>query len=50
MSRIAKSPINVPSGVEVKLDGAAVNVKGPKGQLVLELHPTVGVKQSDDVL
>ena len=50
MSRIANSPINVPSGVEVKLDDAAVSVKGPKGQLVLELHPTVGVKQSDDVL
>jgi large subunit ribosomal protein L6 len=50
MSRIANSPINVPSSVEVKLDDAAVSVKGPKGQLVLELHPTVGVKQSDDVL
>ena len=50
MSRVANSPINVPSGVDVKLDGAAVSVKGPKGQLALELHPTVGVKQSDNVL
>ena len=50
MSRVANSPINVPSGVDVKLDGAAVSVKGPKGQLALELHPAVGVKQSDNVL
>ena len=50
MSRVANSPINVPSGVDVKLDGVAVSVKGPKGQLALELHPTVGVKQSDNVL
>ena len=50
MSRVANSPINVPSGVDVKLDGAAVSVKGPKGQLALELHPPVGVKQSDNVL
>ena len=50
MSRVAKNPINVPSGVEVKLDDAVVSVTGPKGQLALELHPSVGVKQSDNVL
>jgi len=32
MSRIGKRPVEVPSGVEVKLDGNTVNVKGPKGQ------------------
>jgi large subunit ribosomal protein L6 len=35
MSRIGKSPIPVPAGVEVKIDGANVSVKGPKGQLSL---------------
>ncbi len=33
MSRIGKQPIPVPSGVEVKIDGSTVSVKGPKGQL-----------------
>ena len=35
MSRIGKSPIPVPTGVEIKIDGANVSVKGPKGQLSL---------------
>jgi large subunit ribosomal protein L6 len=33
VSRIGKSPIEVPSGVEVNIDGKTVTVKGPKGQL-----------------
>ena len=33
MSRIGKQPIPVPSGVEVKIDGTTVTVKGPKGEL-----------------
>lgn len=33
MSRIGKQPIAVPAGVEVKIDGSTVNVKGPKGEL-----------------
>lgn len=33
MSRIGKSPVNIPSGVDVKLDGNTVTVKGPKGEL-----------------
>ena len=33
MSRIGKAPINVPSGVEIKVDGQSVTVKGPKGEL-----------------
>lgn len=33
MSRIGKSPVTIPSGVEVKVDGATVSVKGSKGQL-----------------
>ena len=34
MSRIGKKPVGVPAGVEVKLDGATLTVKGPKGTLV----------------
>ena len=33
MSRIGKNPITIPQGVEVKVDGKTVTVKGPKGQL-----------------
>lgn len=33
MSRIGKQPIPVPSGVEVKIDGSTLTVKGPKGEL-----------------
>jgi len=41
MSRIGKAPIDVPNGVEVKLSGRKVTVKGPKGQLEQELHQSV---------
>ncbi len=39
MSRIGRKPITVPSGVEVKLDGSHVTVKGPKGTLEQDVHP-----------
>ncbi|MDJ0740745.1 MAG: 50S ribosomal protein L6 [Gammaproteobacteria bacterium] len=50
MSRIAKAPITVAKGVEVKVDGRAVSVKGPKGNMHLDLHPTVSAKLEDGVL
>ncbi|HHY22245.1 MAG TPA: 50S ribosomal protein L6 [Bacilli bacterium] len=37
MSRIGLKPIEVPSGVDVKLDGATITVKGPKGELTREI-------------
>src|SRR5699024_8944743 len=43
MSRIAKSPITLPKGVEVKVDGQEVSVKGPKGTLTQDVHPLVTV-------
>ena len=39
MSRIGKNPITVPAGVEVKVDGSTVTVKGPKGTLTKEFKP-----------
>ncbi len=50
MSRIAKSPITVPSGVDVKIDGQHVVVKGGKGQMELDLHPDVSVSLDDGVV
>ena len=41
MSRIGRAPITVPAGVEIKLDGTQLTVKGPKGTLVQELHPAM---------
>jgi large subunit ribosomal protein L6 len=45
MSRIAKNPVVVPAGVELKVDGNSVNVKGKNGQLALDLHPSVEITQ-----
>jgi len=50
MSRIAKAPIDLPSGVEVKIAGSEVSVKGPKGNLVQSLHPNVSLEQEDKSL
>jgi len=50
MSRVASNPVNLPSGVEVKLDGRELSVKGSKGSLELTLHEGVKVEQEDDVL
>ena len=43
MSRIGRRPIEVPSGVEVRLDGHHMAVKGPKGELARDLHPAMQI-------
>ena len=50
MSRIANNPIALPSGVEIKLDGQRISVKGGKGSMELDVHADVEVKQEDNVL
>jgi large subunit ribosomal protein L6 len=50
MSRVAKDPVKLPQGVEVKLNGQDISVKGAKGTLDLNLHSTVEVVQEDGVL
>jgi large subunit ribosomal protein L6 len=47
MSRIGKSPIDLPSGVEVKVSGNVVSVKGPKGTLTQEIQPSMSVDIDD---
>ena len=44
MSRIGKLPIAVPAGVDVKIDGTTVTVKGPKGTLTKEFKPSMIIK------
>lgn len=48
MSRIGRLPITVPSGVEVKLDGQDVEVKGPKGTLSLSVAEPISVSRNDE--
>ena len=50
MSRIGKLPITVPAGVEVKIDGSTVNVKGPKGTLTQTFNPCIGIELKDGVI
>ena len=50
MSRIGNKPINVPAGVEVKLDGKHLSVKGPKGTLERDIHKNMTVKIDGNVI
>ena len=50
MSRVAKSPVEVPAAVTVTLNGQSLSVKGGKGTLALEIHPSVEVKHENNVL
>ena len=43
MSRIGRKPINIPTGVDVKVDGSVVTVKGPKGTLTHSFHPNMAI-------
>jgi large subunit ribosomal protein L6 len=47
LSRIGKVPIPIPKGVDVKVDGRMVIVKGPKGQLQQEVSPDIKVEVAD---
>ncbi|MDZ4170041.1 MAG: 50S ribosomal protein L6 [Coriobacteriia bacterium] len=50
MSRIGKQPIPVPSGIDVKIDGSTVVVKGPKGELTRTFPDIMSIKLDEGVL
>jgi large subunit ribosomal protein L6 len=50
MSRIAKAPVELPSGVEFSQEGTVVTLKGSKGSLSLELNAEVELKHEDNAL
>lgn len=50
MSRIGKSPITIPNGVEFKQDGNLVTVKGPLGELSQEIDPAITIENEDGTL
>ncbi len=50
MSRIGNKPITVPEGIEVKVDGQRITVKGPKGELVRDIHPNMTVELNGNTI
>ena len=48
MSRIGKKPIEIPQGVEIKIEGQTVTAKGPNGTEVVEVRPEIAVKVEDN--
>lgn len=50
MSRVAKYPVKVPAGVDVKLDGDQLTVKGGQGTLSMNINPDVVVTQEEGQL
>ena len=50
MSRIGRKPINIPAGVDIKVDNSVVTVKGPKGTLTQKIHPNMTVNVADGIV
>ena len=50
MSRIGKKPVEIPSGVDVKIDGSDVVVKGSKGELTRSFNERIGFDVEEDVI
>lgn len=48
MSRIGKEPVEIPQGVEVKLEENKIRVKGLKGELIQEIHPKINIELKDN--
>ena len=50
MSRIGRKPINIPAGVDVKLENSVITVKGPKGTLTQKINPNMTVEINDGII
>jgi large subunit ribosomal protein L6 len=50
VSRIGRLPIEVPAGVEIKIDGSYVHVKGPKGELEWTFSPVIVIRKEDGTI
>ena len=48
MSRVGKRPITIPANTKVEIKGANISVKGPKGELVGNIHPRMKVEMKDN--
>jgi len=49
MSRIAKAPVTIPSGVDIKVSGNNLTVKGSKGTLSFDFDPSINIEVADNV-
>lgn len=47
MSRVANNPITIPQGVDFNVDGQQVSVKGPKGNMAMDLHPSISLEMGE---
>jgi large subunit ribosomal protein L6 len=50
VSRVGRLPIEVPAGVDVKIDGSYVKVKGPKGEMEFTFTPEMAIKKEDGTI
>jgi large subunit ribosomal protein L6 len=50
MSRIGKQPVDLPKGVDVTLEGRSLRVKGPRGDLSMDVHPDMTIDVDDGVV
>jgi len=50
VSRVGKEPIEIPQGVEVDIERNTIQVKGPKGVLRQEIHPSMGVSLNEGTM
>ena len=50
MSRVGRLPIPVPDGIEVRINGAEVSIKGPKGELERSFDPDMQVSLADGLI
>jgi large subunit ribosomal protein L6 len=50
MSRVGKSPVKIPSGVKINVNGQVVNVEGPKGKLALTIHERIKIEKEADAV
>ncbi len=48
MSRVGNAPVAIPAGVDIKLDGHTMTVKGPKGELTKTFHPDMIIEVEDN--
>ncbi|MFH1564408.1 MAG: 50S ribosomal protein L6 [bacterium] len=50
MSRVGKKQIDIPNDIQLKVDDRKINVKGPKGELNLTVHPKILIEQSENAI
>jgi large subunit ribosomal protein L6 len=50
MSRIGRTPVTIPSGVDVTISGRSVTVKGPRGELSMDVVPPIEIAKSDGAI